>query len=176
MVLLIYCHLVVGLGSNPRVPTDYHLLRWMLDAPRGENASIAYAAPGGGETWMWKQAAGLYCLVVASSHPVVEAWARLPVGSAERWVAEWGDPDGLIETRRWFDGLLRPGENSDWSNLGEFTMTGGVNEIAERFLDWSTTRAIIDKLAWLETDDGRRLATRLWKDASRQPYGFISVV
>ena len=170
MVLLMYGHLVVGLGSNPRVPIDHNLLRWMLDAPCGA-AAPAGPSPCSGELWMWKRAAGLYCLVVASSHPQVETWSRLPVDSKERRIAEEKDADGLIQTRRWFDGLLRPEGN------GDETKAGGpsTSKVAERFLDWSTTKAIINKLAWLETAEGRRLVTRLWKDALCQPYGLISL-
>ena len=169
IVLYIYCHLVAGMGTNPRMPIDHHLLRWFLDAPRASDAAAAYARAGGGEIWMWKQAAGLYCLILASSHPEVEAWARLPVGSAERRVAEERDDAGLIEVRKWFEGLLRPEPDS----LNEDN-DAGVAEVAERFLDWSTTQAFVDKLAWLEGEEGQRLASKLWRDAIRRPLGFTT--
>lgn len=164
MVCYTFSHLILGVGFNPRVAVDHHLLRWMIDAPRGDAAVAAYTRPGGGDTWMWKQTAGLYCLLVASAHPEVEAWAALPPNSHERRAAEALDADGLIKIRRWYDGLLRPEDEEDLDEASTKRW-----EVAERFLDWSTTQAVIDKLAWLETDEGRRMAIRVWRDAERQP-------
>jgi len=162
-----FSHLVLGLGFNPTVTVDHNLLRWMLDAPRGAAAEAAYARPGGGDTWMWKTAGGMYCLLVASTHPEVDVWANLPLGSAERRAAESRDVDGLIRIRKWYDGLIRP-DNGEEEKLDEASTK--LWEVAERFLDWSTTQAVIDKLEWLETDEGRRLATRVWRDAVQDPH------
>lgn len=149
-------HLLVGLGFNPRVPVDHRLLRWLLDS----------AGAGTGGPWMWRLVAGAYCLVVAASHPEAEAWARLP--PAARAAAESADPDGLIGARKWYDGLLRPGEG-DGGGAGE-------PDAATRLISWETAETFLGKIGWLDTDEGRRLATRVWRDAQRQPYGFMQLL
>ena len=101
--------------------------------------------------------------MVATAHPVAEAWARL-LPSA-RAAAEQLDVDGIIGARKWYDELLRPEEKHD-----------GVDEEAEmakRFLSWDTAQAVLDKIEWLDTDEGRRLARRVWRDSRRQPYGLV---
>ena len=155
-------HLMVGLGFNPRVPVDHNLLWWMVNAPQ----DACSATNGDAEMWMWKQVAGAYCLIAASSHPEAEAWACLPPGSDERRAAEARDDDGIIKARKWYDELLRPEDEGAGSN---------PDDIATRFLSWDTAQALIDKFEWLDTEEGRRLATRVWKDARQQPYGFISL-
>jgi len=159
-----FMHLGIGLGFNPRVRVDHNLLRWLVDAPRG---TAPYAGGGGGQLWLWKQIAASYCLAVAAAHPRAAAWARLPPGGPERREAEAADADGLIAARRWFDGLLRPGGEADGDT--------DVDDAAERMAGWPTAEAFVDKLEWFDTDEGRKLATRVWRDAMHQPYGLVSL-
>ena len=114
---------------------------------------------------MWRLVAGFYCLIVATLHPEAEAWARLP--PAERAEAEKTDPDGLLCLRKWYDGLLRPVEGDDGLETSKMAM---------RFLSWETAEAFFDKIEWLNTEQGRKLVRRVWRDAKRQPYGFVNLV
>ena len=159
-----FMHLLIGLGFNPRMRVDHNLLRWLLDAPRG---SAPYASGGGGELWLWKQIAGSYCLAVAAAHPEVELWTSMPPGSPERRAAEAADVDGLIAARKWFDGLLRPHGGADGDTNSDAT--------SERMTAWATAKAYTDKIEWLDTDEGRKLVARMWRDTLQHPVGFVSL-
>ena len=116
---------------------------------------------------MWKQVASAYCLVIAASHPDAEAWALLPLDSKERQMAELEDEDGLIKVRKWYDGLIRPDIEEAASD---------PDDCATRLLSWETAQAMLEKFEWLDTEDGQRLTRRIWRDAKRQPFGFVYVL
>jgi hypothetical protein len=139
----VYQHLIVGLGFNTRIPVDYNLLRWLLDAPRGRTADRD------GLTWLWKQLAGSYCLLVASVHPIVNEWISRGRDDAE-------DPHGLIGVREWFDDTI-------WG--------AGKTGLDSKMLDDVTVEDVIAKIAWLETEPGRKVVQKVWETARRHRSG-----
>jgi hypothetical protein len=154
-VLYIFQYLLTLFGPDaPFLGLQTEHLQWLLDtAPRDGRRD--------GRAWLWRRLAATTTLFAAAMHPFVQGWLRargapseMPAKdpAAERAYLDLEAPAegvarALIAMRRLLDRLV-------W------------NQAEDRLLRPEAADEVLAKMEWLEeTEEGRRVARRVWKDA-----------
>jgi hypothetical protein len=136
-----FLHVIVGFKWNTHPWVDHALIRWLLD--------VAYV-PGAdtdGQVWLWKTVGNAYALVVASVDPAVEKWRADGKGLEGAAAVDEGF-EQMLAVRLWFEGRVE-----------------GVRAAERPVMAWEEARAALERMAWLEGSDGRKMLEKLWRDA-----------